>query len=198
MEGKERVDEENESKERRRKRGGRKETHICPSRSHNSHGCDYVQLPREAGSKIDERRLMEEEEDAGGTKGRAVLSCARGERERARGGGKVDIYAAQEWPCLKDHDGWKHFKPIDLNNRSMVAAAPATFLARVTSHPFVFPPRRRLLASSGLRSSFEPPSSRVPASVFKIKIYGCATLEGEFRGCTMGRGTRDLSVFEDR
>lgn len=127
---------------------------------------------------------MEEEEDAGGTKGREPCP-ARGERER--GGRKVDIYAVQEWPCLKDHDGWKHFKPIDLNNRSMVAAAPATlpmaaFLAR-TSHPFVFPPRRRLLASPRLRSSFEPPSSRVPASVFKIKIYGCATLEGEFRGC---------------
>lgn len=74
-------DEENESK--KRERGGRKETHICPSRSHNSHGCDYVQLPREAASKIDERRLMEEEEDAGGTKGRAV-SCERRERERER------------------------------------------------------------------------------------------------------------------
>lgn len=114
------------------------------------------------------------------------MSCERRERERRSKGGYLRGARVAK-KCLKDHDGWKHFKPIDLNNRSMVAAAPATlpmaaFLAR-TSHPFVFPPRRRLLASPRLRSSFEPPSSRVPASVFKIKIYGCATLEGEFRGC---------------
>lgn len=56
----------------------------------------------------------------------------------------MDIYAVQEWPCLKDHDGWKHFKPIDLNNRSMVAAASATLPmpAFLASHPFVFPLRR--------------------------------------------------------
>lgn len=139
---------------------------------------------------------MEEEEDAGGTKGREPCP-ARGER----GGRKVDIYAVQEWPCLKDHDGWKHFKPIDLNNRSMVAAAPATlpmaaFLAR-TSHPFVFPPRRRLLASPRLRSSFEPPRGCL-RRYLKLKYMVVQPSRVNFEGVQGERGTRDLSVFEDR
>lgn len=132
---------------------------------------------------------MEEEEDAGGTKGRAVLSCARGERERARGGRKVDIYAAQEWPCLKDHDGWKHFKPIDLNNRSMVAAAPATFLARVTSHPFVFPPRRRLSSLPPVFARLSNPRPRgCLRRYLKLKYMVVQPSRVNFEGARWGEG----------
>lgn len=140
---------------------------------------------------------MEEEEDAGGTKGREPCP-ARGER----GGRKVDIYAVQEWPCLKDHDGWKHFKPIDLNNRSMVAAAPAT-LPMARSLPV---PATLLFSLRGGVSSLPPVFVRLSnprprgclRRYLKLKYMVVQPSRVNFEGVQGERGTRDLSVFEDR